>query len=123
MDFGYVTHAVHANSRYVELVSSLQDNMITVNGPPNGNIYPPGPGWLMVVVDDVPSKAIKVMIGDGNSPEVNKAAIAKYVSPVVLFTNVHFELIFMIASCLILAQTCTTRTKKSISSMVPNKQA
>lgn len=84
MDFGYVTHAVHANSRMVELVSSLSDNTITANGPRDGNIYPPGPGWLIVVVDGVPSKAVKVMIGDGRSPEVNEAAIAKYVPCVAL---------------------------------------
>lgn len=79
MDFGYVTHAVHANSRYVELVSSIDGGLITVNGPPSGNIYPPGPGWLVLVADDIPSKAFKVMVGDGRSPEVNEAAIAKYV--------------------------------------------
>jgi hypothetical protein len=77
MDFGYVTHAVHANSRLVYLTSSVSNGKITVNGPPDGNIYPPGPGWLMVVVDDVPSEAVKVMIGDGNGPEVNEGALAK----------------------------------------------
>lgn len=77
MDFGYVTHAVHANSRLVYLVSSAADGKVTVTGPPDGNVYPPGPGWLMVVVDEVPSEAVKVMIGDGNSPAVNKAALAK----------------------------------------------
>ncbi|GJE90704.1 copper radical oxidase [Phanerochaete sordida] len=76
MDFGYVTHAVHANSRYVELVSSRDGDVVTVNGPPDGNIYPPGPGWLFVVADGIPSKGVKVMIGDGQGPEVNEAAIA-----------------------------------------------
>lgn len=46
--------------------------------PPDGNIYPPGPGWLMVVVNDVPSEAVKVMVGDGSSPKVDKGALAKY---------------------------------------------
>lgn len=73
-----MTHAVHANSRYVELVSSIDGGLVTVNGPPSGNIYPPGPGWFILVADDIPSKAVKVMIGDGRSPEVNEAAIAKY---------------------------------------------
>lgn len=77
MDFGYVTHAVHANSRYVELVSSIDGGVVTVNGPLNGNIYPPGPGWLFLVASDIPSKAVKVMVGDGRGPEVNEAAIAK----------------------------------------------
>ena len=78
MDFGYVTHAVHANSRHVVLVSSLSDNTVAVDGPPDGNIYPPGPGWLILVVDGIPSKAVKVMIGDGRGPQVNEAALAKY---------------------------------------------
>ncbi|EKM55148.1 uncharacterized protein PHACADRAFT_143144 [Phanerochaete carnosa HHB-10118-sp] len=77
MDFGYVTHAVHANSRYVELASSIDGGLVTVDGPTNGKIYPPGPGWLFVVVSDIPSKAVKVMVGDGRGPEVNEAAIAK----------------------------------------------
>ena len=77
MDFGYVTHAVHANSRLVYLENSVMAGEMTVTGPPNGNVYPPGPGWLMVVVNDVPSEAIKVIIGDGESPPVNEHALAK----------------------------------------------
>nr|ABD61577.1 copper radical oxidase [Phanerodontia chrysosporium] len=76
MDFGYVTHAVHANSRYVELVSSVDGDVVMCNGPPDGKIYPPGPGWLFVVANGIPSKGVKIMVGDGRSPEVNEAAIA-----------------------------------------------
>lgn len=72
-----MTHAVHANSRLVYLSSSVSNGKVTVTGPPDGDVYPPGPGWLMVVADDVPSEAVKVMIGNGDSPEVNKAALAK----------------------------------------------
>ena len=80
MDYGYVTHAVHANSRMVYLVTYQTDEgTVTVTGPPNGNVYPPGPAWLVVVVDDVPSEGIKVMIGDGRGPPVDKEAINKYV--------------------------------------------
>ena len=79
MDLGYVTHAVHANSRYVLLASSLAGDktQLTIVGPPDGNIYPPGPGWLYVVVNGIPSKGVKVMIGDGKSPDVNQAALEK----------------------------------------------
>lgn len=77
MDFGYVTHAVHANSRLVYLACSVSDGKITATGPPDGNIYPPGPGWLLVVADGVPSKAFKIMIGDGKGPDVDEGAIAK----------------------------------------------
>lgn len=55
----------------------MEDGRMTVTGPPDSNIYPPGPGWLILVVDDVPSEAVKVMIGDGKSPEVNDGALAK----------------------------------------------
>lgn len=63
MDLGFVTHGVHANSRLVYLVNSvISDNEITVTAPPGGDIYPPGPGWIYVVVDGIPSAGVKVMI-------------------------------------------------------------
>jgi hypothetical protein len=76
MDFGYVTHAVHANSRLVYLkgVLSAGGSKLTITGPPNGMVYPPGPGWLFLVVDGVPSKAVHLMVGDGKGPEVDEAA-------------------------------------------------
>jgi Domain of unknown function (DUF1929) len=77
MDLGYVTHAVHSNSRLVNLDASLEGNALKVTGPPNGNVYPPGPGWLYVLVDGVPSKGIKVMVGDGHGPPVDKEAQRK----------------------------------------------
>ncbi|KAK7037958.1 copper radical oxidase [Favolaschia claudopus] len=77
MDFGYVTHAVHANSRMVYLTSqiSADGTKATVTGPPNGMVYPPGPGWLFVVVDGVPSIAHHLMVGDGEDPEVDEKAL------------------------------------------------
>ena len=79
MDLGYVTHAVHANARLVWLNASLsQDGQtLTVTGPPNGNVYPPGPGWLYVVDNGVPSAGIKVMVGDGGDPPFNEGAYQK----------------------------------------------
>jgi hypothetical protein len=79
MDLGFVTHAVHANSRVVYLVERLDGDGHTLNieGPPNSCIYPPGPGWLYVVVGDVPSIGMKIMIGDGQSPPVDHGAMKK----------------------------------------------
>jgi len=80
MDLGYVTHAIHANSRLVYLVVSLSSGNVgtlTITGPPNGNIYPPGPGWIYFVVNGVPSKGTKVMVGDGKGPDVDNAALQK----------------------------------------------
>ncbi|KAJ6630531.1 copper radical oxidase [Mycena sp. CBHHK59/15] len=77
MDFGYVTHAVHANSRLVYVAASLSEDgtELMVTGPPNGMVYPPGPGWLFLVVDGVPSEAHHMMIGDGRSPPVDETAL------------------------------------------------
>ncbi|KAL5533055.1 hypothetical protein ACEPAF_4831 [Sanghuangporus sanghuang] len=78
MDLGYVTHAVHANSRLVYLSFKRDENdsnVLLVTAPPSGEVYPPGPAWLFVVVDGVPSEGKKVIIGDGNSPPVDDAAL------------------------------------------------
>ena len=80
MDFGYVTHAVHSNSRLVYLKVTSKDGVLTVRGPPNGNIYPPGPGWLHVVVDEIPSEGMKVMVGSGKGPVIDETASRKFVS-------------------------------------------
>jgi hypothetical protein len=79
MDFGYVTHAVHANSRLVYLKAALSADHteLTMTGPPNGKVYPPGPGWLFVLVGGIPSEAHHIMIGDGESPVVDEEASKK----------------------------------------------
>ena len=71
MDLGFVTHAVHANSRLVYLKAVLQNDQVKVTGPPNPFIYPPGPGFLYVVVGGIPSFGKKVMVGDGDDPPVD----------------------------------------------------
>ncbi|GAA5885181.1 hypothetical protein JCM6882_007263 [Rhodosporidiobolus microsporus] len=75
MDIGYSTHGVHMSQRYVELEVSLVGNIATVKGPKNTGIFPPGPGWLFILADGVPSKGKKVMVGPGNSPPVSQSAI------------------------------------------------
>ncbi|KAF4614541.1 hypothetical protein D9613_002982 [Agrocybe pediades] len=75
MDFGFVTHAVHANSRLVYLRFSIQGNIVTIQGPPNGNVYPPGPGWIFIVADGVPSEGKKTLVGGGQGPPVDQSAI------------------------------------------------
>lgn len=79
MDLGYVTHAVHANSRLVFLEVRLDrsSNTMTVIGPPNGSVYPPGPGWLFLIAKGVPSKGTSVMVGDGDGPPVDEEALNK----------------------------------------------
>lgn len=78
MDLGYVTHAVHSNSRLVYLAFAQDPSdsgTLTVSGPPDGQVYPPGPAWIYLVVDDVPSVGTQVMIGDGKGPEVDEEAL------------------------------------------------
>ncbi|CAE7186371.1 unnamed protein product, partial [Rhizoctonia solani] len=77
MDLGFSTHGVHMDMRMVKLKCTLSSNRksLTITGPPNAAIYPPGPAWLYVVHNGVPSKAQKVLIGNGGSPPVNQGAI------------------------------------------------
>ncbi|RDB22279.1 Aldehyde oxidase GLOX [Hypsizygus marmoreus] len=75
MDLGYVTHAVHSNTRLVYLEFEFTGNTVTVTGPPSGDTYPPGPGWIYLVVDGVPSQGVKIMVGSGRSPPVDRGAL------------------------------------------------
>jgi hypothetical protein len=79
MDYGFVTHAVHANSRLVYLPCSPDDKVsaLTAIGPPDSGVYPPGPAFLVVLVDDVPSEGLKIMVGSGRSPPTDPAALQK----------------------------------------------
>ena len=79
MDLGFVTHAVHANSRLVYLVVSSFHNRenMSLTGPPDGNIFPPGPGWIFLVVDGISSQGKMVMVGDGQGPPVDSYAWEK----------------------------------------------
>ncbi|CAE6414204.1 unnamed protein product [Rhizoctonia solani] len=67
MDLGFVTHSVHMNSRLVELESKLASDgrTLTVSSPPSGAVYPPGPAWIYVLADDIPSVGKKLMVGSG----------------------------------------------------------
>jgi hypothetical protein len=53
-------HGVNYNNRMVELDATLTGTTLTIKGPPNANIYPPGPAWLYVIIGGVPSLASKV---------------------------------------------------------------
>ncbi|GAB1526602.1 hypothetical protein RhiTH_009804 [Rhizoctonia solani] len=76
MDFGFATHGVHMDQRLVSLATfTYGKRHLQFQGPPNPNVYPPGPAWLFVIVDGVPSEAVKVMVGEGRSPPVDLGAI------------------------------------------------
>ncbi|KAJ7093924.1 glyoxal oxidase N-terminus-domain-containing protein, partial [Mycena belliarum] len=76
MDYGFVTHSVHMDQKLVKLVSVRQGtNKLIVTGPPSAPVYSPGPGWIMVMADGVPSVAQQVMIGSGANPPEDAAAM------------------------------------------------
>ncbi|KAG8776107.1 hypothetical protein FRC12_001099, partial [Ceratobasidium sp. 428] len=78
MDLGFMTHGVHMDMRMVKLVSSLSSDRrtLTVTGPPNSTVYPPGPGWIYVLSDGIPSVGQRVMVGTaGQGPPVDQAAV------------------------------------------------
>lgn len=77
IDLGFVTHSVHANSRLVKLVPtslSSDGKTLTISSPPSPDIYPPGPGWLYLLVKGIPSEGKKVMVGDGSNPPEDEEA-------------------------------------------------
>ncbi|KAG8908534.1 hypothetical protein FRB99_005894 [Tulasnella sp. 403] len=68
---GFATHAINFGQRIVQL-----DNTYTLNAdgsavlhvaqlPPNPNILAPGPAWMYVTVNGVPSIGVQIMVGSG----------------------------------------------------------
>jgi hypothetical protein len=72
--------------RYLELettyIKDEDKNDITLNVaqmPPNANIFQPGPAYIFLVVDNIPSQGEIIMIGSGNIEE--QSLLAKTVLP------------------------------------------
>ncbi|KAI8144824.1 glyoxal oxidase N-terminus-domain-containing protein [Fennellomyces sp. T-0311] len=61
---GFSTHSMHMSQRYVVLRHSVSKDFqsITIEAPPNANIFPPGSGYLFVLCDGVPSKGTEVFV-------------------------------------------------------------
>ncbi|KAJ8496231.1 hypothetical protein ONZ45_g12536 [Pleurotus djamor] len=70
MDLGFSSHAFHSSARLVFMDAIVAPNRrsITFTTPPNGRVFPPGPAWVFLTVDDVTSEGVKVMVGSGRSP-------------------------------------------------------
>lgn len=65
------------NSRLVYLkLKSLKSGKLEIEGPPKAFVYPPGPGWLYLLKDGIPSEGKKVMVGNGDGPPVDEEALA-----------------------------------------------
>ncbi len=73
MDLGFTTHGTHNQNRLVFLTSylSFDRQTLTIIAPPNGRIYPPGPGYLFLTINDISSVGASVMVGSGGNPPVN----------------------------------------------------
>ncbi len=69
MRLGAVTHSVDMDQRYVPLAFTASAGALTVTGPANANVAPPGP-YMLFVVDSagVPSVAKMVTVPLSNSP-------------------------------------------------------
>ncbi len=69
MRLGAVTHSVDMDQRYVPLAFTAGAGALTVTGPANANVAPPGP-YMLFVVDaaGVPSVAKMVTVPLQNSP-------------------------------------------------------
>ncbi|KAJ7758521.1 glyoxal oxidase [Mycena maculata] len=69
---GWTTHAMNMGQRYLQLNNTYtvnNDSSITLHvaqAPPNPNIFQPGPAFVYVVVNGVPSNGTSVLVGSGN---------------------------------------------------------
>jgi hypothetical protein len=72
MDLGFSSHAFHSSSRlvFMEATLSKDKKSLTITTPPNNRVYPPGPAYIFVTVDDVTSTGTHVMVGTGEAPPV-----------------------------------------------------
>jgi len=68
---GFSTHAINFGQRAIELdftYTANKDGGATLHVsqlPPNAAIMAPGPAWLFVTIDGVPSVGVRVMLGSG----------------------------------------------------------
>jgi hypothetical protein len=68
---GFTTHAMNMGQRYLQLNNTYtvnQDGSIALHTsqvPPNANLFPPGPAFLFVTVNGVPSNGSYVIVGNG----------------------------------------------------------
>lgn len=65
---GFVTHSLHMSARMVVLDASgfrggQVEQSVVVTMPPDGNVAPPGPYVVFVVVDGVPGRGVVVAVG------------------------------------------------------------
>ncbi|KAJ7147540.1 glyoxal oxidase [Mycena crocata] len=68
---GWTTHGMNMGQRYLQLRNTYtvnKDSSITLHvsqAPPNANLFQPGPAFVYVVVNGVPSNGTAVIVGSG----------------------------------------------------------
>ncbi|KAH8549829.1 glyoxal oxidase N-terminus-domain-containing protein [Umbelopsis sp. PMI_123] len=69
---GFSTHSMHMSQRYVILKHELSDDKqtLTIESPPNANIFPPGPATLYVLRDGVPAEGVYMFIAEDENDVV-----------------------------------------------------
>ncbi|KAF8908640.1 copper radical oxidase [Gymnopilus junonius] len=82
MDLGFSSHAFHSSSRlvFMDAALSFDRKSLTITSPPNNRIYPPGPAYIFVTIDDVTSTGAHVMVGTGLPPPVPDQGIPIQIS-------------------------------------------
>ncbi|KAJ7784693.1 putative copper radical oxidase [Mycena metata] len=69
---GWTTHAMNMGQRYMQLNNTYtvnKDASITLHvsqAHPNANLFQPGPAWVYVVVNGIPSNGTAVIVGSGS---------------------------------------------------------
>ncbi|KAJ7219420.1 DUF1929-domain-containing protein [Mycena pura] len=87
---GWTTHAMNMGQRYLQLRKTYtvnKDGSIVLHVaqlPPNSNLFQPGPAWLFVVVNGIPSNGTSVLVGSGSVGKQPTAAEAVLPSSVKL---------------------------------------
>jgi hypothetical protein len=78
MDLGFSSHAFHSSARLVFMEAQLSPNRksLTITSPPNNRVFPPGPAFIFLTIDDVTSTGAHVMVGDARPPPVADQGIA-----------------------------------------------
>ncbi|KAK7449324.1 hypothetical protein VKT23_013467 [Stygiomarasmius scandens] len=64
-------------SRLVFMEAELSDDKssLEILTPPNNRVYPPGPAWIFLTVDDISSIGSQVMVGSGAAPPVSDQGV------------------------------------------------
>lgn len=80
IDLGYSSHAFHSSNRLVFMTAQLGPKLgntqkMVIKAPPNNRVYPPGPAYIYLTVDDITSTGVRVMVGDGSSPPVKDQGV------------------------------------------------